>query len=363
MPTATAVSVPLEAVTPLFAGGAVPRGEPELRPPAFRGALRYWLRAALGGALGADVAEVRRAEAAVFGSAGDEPVGASPVVVRVRHDDEVPSVQKYQPVGNRDYLYWSMGESTHGAGDSRPYFRPGGRFTLTLASRPGVRSQGALRQATAALWLLVQLGGMGARSRRAGGSLSVPEPLEVDGLPFALTGSAPAGVAAQLGAGLRRVRAICGAVGPPRPLPLPSAFDVLHPDACGVWVLEAWDRAETAADALGTKLHDFRIPPRGGARTGPSLVERAEFGLPLKGLEVRRSRERLDRRASPLWLTLSKTTAGRSVAVATLFRSQFLPQDAALIHRGERTPPPASVDLIERWLREAFPSAHAVSYA
>lgn len=42
------LTVTLETVTPLFLGGADPRGEPELRPPAFRGTLRYWLRAALG---------------------------------------------------------------------------------------------------------------------------------------------------------------------------------------------------------------------------------------------------------------------------------------------------------------------------
>ncbi|MEJ5376843.1 MAG: type III-B CRISPR module RAMP protein Cmr1 [bacterium] len=39
--------VSLETVTPLFGGGADPRGAPELRSPAFRGSMRYWLRAAL----------------------------------------------------------------------------------------------------------------------------------------------------------------------------------------------------------------------------------------------------------------------------------------------------------------------------
>jgi len=44
------ITVKLETVNPLFLGGAEPRSEPpELRPPAFRGAMRYWLRAALGG--------------------------------------------------------------------------------------------------------------------------------------------------------------------------------------------------------------------------------------------------------------------------------------------------------------------------
>jgi CRISPR-associated protein Cmr1 len=38
------LTITLETVTPLFLGGADPRGAPELRPPAFRGAMRYWLR-------------------------------------------------------------------------------------------------------------------------------------------------------------------------------------------------------------------------------------------------------------------------------------------------------------------------------
>jgi CRISPR-associated protein Cmr1 len=40
------VELTLETVTPLFLGGAL--HQPELRPASVRGALRYWLRAALG---------------------------------------------------------------------------------------------------------------------------------------------------------------------------------------------------------------------------------------------------------------------------------------------------------------------------
>jgi len=44
-------TVTLETVTPLFLGGADPRGAPELRAPALRGAMRYWLWTALGGVI------------------------------------------------------------------------------------------------------------------------------------------------------------------------------------------------------------------------------------------------------------------------------------------------------------------------
>lgn len=63
------LKVTLETVTPLFLGGADPRGAPELRPPSVRGALRYWLRAALGGVIGdRNLDGLHRLESAVFGS-------------------------------------------------------------------------------------------------------------------------------------------------------------------------------------------------------------------------------------------------------------------------------------------------------
>jgi len=77
------MKVTLEAVTPLFLGGADPRGEPELRAASIRGALRFWLRALLGGVIGdKDLDALRKAESAVFGSTD---TGASPVVVRIRN--------------------------------------------------------------------------------------------------------------------------------------------------------------------------------------------------------------------------------------------------------------------------------------
>ena len=39
------ITIKLETVSPLFLGGTEPCGESELRPPAIRGAMRYWLRA------------------------------------------------------------------------------------------------------------------------------------------------------------------------------------------------------------------------------------------------------------------------------------------------------------------------------
>jgi len=70
----------LETVTPLFCGGADKGLVPELRASSIRGALRFWLRALLGGVLGDRPDEIFRHESQVFGSTDH----ASPVVVRIQ---------------------------------------------------------------------------------------------------------------------------------------------------------------------------------------------------------------------------------------------------------------------------------------
>jgi CRISPR-associated protein Cmr1 len=70
----------IETVTPLFVGGSNPREQPEIRAASFRGALRFWLRALLGGVLGdRPDNKIFQCESQVFGSTDY----ASPVVVQL----------------------------------------------------------------------------------------------------------------------------------------------------------------------------------------------------------------------------------------------------------------------------------------
>jgi CRISPR-associated protein Cmr1 len=154
-----AIKVTLETVTPLFLGGADPRGEPELRAASIRGALRFWLRALLGGVIGDDenaLKALRQAEAAVFGSTD---AGASPVVVRVtgnvRHADYRPLLH------NPKKTFTFKG------------IMPGETFSLELVPRPPYNSVSPVVASTTALWLL--LGGVGKRARRGFGTLRLRE--------------------------------------------------------------------------------------------------------------------------------------------------------------------------------------------
>jgi len=393
-------TIPMQAITPLFLAGAeqrestemqafarrlqaptirggvrassarrlqAPTIRGEIRASSVRGALRYWLRAGLGGVLGDQeqkLALLRQKESSVFGSASsDGEGGASSVVVRVLAHAQPLQPKPWGPTRRtpKDYLYWSMRESGDNNNYRAPheYFEPPCSWLLQLAARPGARdADKLLEQALAALWLLVQLGGLGSRSRRTGGSLAAKEPQEalpetLRGLHFALRAQTADELSKELSDGLGVVRRAFQREIPESHMPqTPSAFDVLHPTTGTIWVLSAdrsgnpWRSWDKAADAIGKALSDFR--------KHTNALERAAFGLPFPfGSVTPVNGQRFDRRASPLWLKVTQTDADRYFGVATLFRSQFLPQQACIQARdGRSVAPPADYLLIEQFLQQ-----------
>ncbi len=349
------VRIPLVTVTPLFLAGAEPRGAPELRAPSVRGALRFWLRALAGGCYGTDDAglqEVRKLEARVFGDAGGKDgFGASKVVVTL--DGGAVQPQEWRPIrqsrerrGDREtgsginYLYWSMGEQkVRGEQlESKRYFPPDSRFTLTFTPRHGVEpsvAREALYHAVRATWLLVHLGGLGARARRTAGSLAAELALRRDqdgsvrrvrvrhlDLPFQLSPT-PADAARELVEGLSLVRRRLGVergVNRQRP-----AFEVLDPSWCKIWVFGGWQGRDAWMDAVDTVGSWLRE-----SRRQLSTNERIVFGMPLVIPQQRTTIEppppyaKVERRMSPLWLTLTRAVDGSLLGVATLFLSRLL---------------------------------------
>ncbi len=341
--------LPLVTLTPLFLGGADPRGDPELRASSIRGALRFWLRALLGGCYGTDdqaLAEIRRIEAETFGEAGGEDkAGASKIVVRVR-GGQLRVVRDWQAARDtgRSYLFFSMASSKVRGVEmpARRAFFPPYSFDIELAARPGAdekEAREALYRAVRAFWLLIHLGGLGARARRLGGAFahrpvprrgpdgsvveSVPSHLN---LPFALS-SDPSRAAQQLGEGLTALRQrlqVRADTNPERP-----EWEVLDPRWCRIWVFgeRGWTSGErgwpAVADEIGTWLRETR-------RQLPT-EQRLVFGAPLvipqqhKTIEPPRDYTRTERRPSPLWLSVTRAENGNLLGVATLFQSRFLP--------------------------------------
>lgn len=152
----TEIQVMLETVTPLFLGGADPRGQPELRAASVRGALRFWLRALLGGVIGDTpdkLDDLRKAESAVFGST---EAGASAVVVRLMGEAQGRPFPPLLHNPSKTFTFQGV--------------PPNEVLTLTLAPRPSHRIPDV---ACGALLMFLLFGGLGKRSRRGFGSFVV----------------------------------------------------------------------------------------------------------------------------------------------------------------------------------------------
>lgn len=159
--------VMLEAVTPLLLHGADNK-TPELRPPSFRGVMRYWWRAALGGVIGdKNLKGLHEMEGAVFGSTER----ASSISLRLRE----ANIQDAEP---------------------RPYLLP----HKSIARRDGIvgtfeliltqpRHDDALvwEAACASLELALTFGGVGQRSRRGYGALRIVEASDAQVKSFSTT--------------------------------------------------------------------------------------------------------------------------------------------------------------------------------
>ena len=159
----------LETVTPLFLGGSDPRGQPELRAASFRGAMRFWLRALLGGILGDRPDKIFERESQVFGSTDH----ASPVVVQVSHQN-LPSIGYSELTQSRAGIaYLFFGARPTRNEPERKAIANGCQFSCTFHLRAGVQNPKILQAVAAALWLLTNLGGLGMRARKGGGNLRV----------------------------------------------------------------------------------------------------------------------------------------------------------------------------------------------
>lgn len=203
----------LELVTPaFFAGPHQPNdrqrylpAECDLRSASLRGMLRWWWRTMYAGWI--RPVDLRRLEDAIWGST--DQAGAVRVVVEpakgiappalfdrnaIVNSNRLPSPPNKKTTQGLTYHTYGMDEDK-----GRRYFRPPGAtwcITLTARSTQLIGREGRfsgtemLDQALAALWLLCEYGGVGAKSRKGFGAFAVPQnlpPVDV----FALTKSPP----------------------------------------------------------------------------------------------------------------------------------------------------------------------------
>lgn len=374
----------LETVTPLFLGGAEPRGTPELRIPSFRGALRYWLRAVLGGVEGGDVDAVYKAESAVFGSTDEETGGASSVSMRLTGVPRLQQVtytsltawdQNTRRFGLPGLAYlWFAARGTRADPERNGLF---GRFGLTLMQRPGAsNTEFAFRASYCSWWLLTHLGGLGNRANRGAGSIQIQTARPTTSLSLPLPAlpvhaDRPDMLASEISDGLTQIRSFFGGAASGKSTRALSSFDMLHPAVCKIWVLDRiYDDWKKALDEVGGTYQRFRnrrdpdyltIKEAMLGRTDLSEpVQRAAFGLPVPYLyrSLERGKgtlqgEEHDRRVSPLRFHVTRLATGKYAVILIWFRSEFLPSAERLKLEYERQSfygEPPDESLIEKFL-------------
>jgi CRISPR-associated protein Cmr1 len=329
------VTFNVRALTPIFIAGA-DQTQAELRAPSFRGLMRYWQRALVGGLTGTDtegLKKVKKAETELFGATDT----GSAISIRIttisgeaREFTERISVRvgdTWQATG-RGYLLWSLAKSGRPEkGNVKParwFFPPGTRFQVTLSTHSGQSAK--LEQAVAAFWLLTHLGGIGSRSRRTAGSLAAQvEKNSSTDFPFE-TPANSAALKQQIEQGIALARDLYASER--RPV-REAQFDILAPGFCRIWILQddqPWPSAEIAMQKLGERLQEYRsrIP----------IGRRKIFGLPLMPII------RNQRRASPLLLRVAELQGNRYVGIAVLFKTT-----GGDVHMEDYS-------IIERWANE-----------
>ncbi len=319
------VRIMLETATPLFLGGA-DQNTPELRPSSMRGALRYWLRALVGAEVGEDLKALRKQEYDVFGTTD---IG-SPILVRLagvpakmeNFTLDTDAQGRQEPTGYNYFYYFTQAKP-----NERVPFAPATNLTLRLDVRRGVyQPKELLCKSLAAAWLLTHLGGLGMRSRRCAGDLQAVIPAKADDalahsvlseLPaFPVAAQDTAGLQAELASGLKTISSLITRTAIPEKTA--GTYDVLHPDVCKVWVFDCdqkWKKWNHAADDIGSVMQKFRAN-QGANRNEINSV----FGIPI----LHGPRYGLQRRASPVWLRLTKLADETYIGVATLFYSDFM---------------------------------------
>ncbi len=320
------VTFTLRVLTPLFLTGAE-QTTAELRAPSFRGLMRYWHRALVGGLVGANTPSLERlkeAETALFGATNK----GSAVAIKVSASSDKPK-EFIEPIsvrvgGNwqatgKGYLLWSMARSGKvEKGNLKParwYFPPGTSFRVTLSTRGTDTTK--LDLAISAFWLFTQLGSLGSRARRCAGSLTVQD---IQGyhttLPFEQAESTLE-LRLQLEQGMKKVRentqqalaALAQELLQQTPI-RQTEFDILAPGVCRIWILQdeqPWSSAEAAMTRIGEDLQQYRREVAPG--------QRKIFGLPLPPLILNK------RRSSPLLLRVAELQGKKYVGIAVLFKT------------------------------------------
>lgn len=357
----------LRVVTPMFLGGAKPDDRAELRVPPIKAALRFWWRTIRWREIRSAqphnslaIAELRRQEAALFGSADG---GQSRMLLRIKRYGTVKVADKgsvLENVANRPgarYLGYGVMAAQTGQLTRSCVIR-NAEFTLEVRSRRSIN-----HEVLDALKLLGLLGGLGSKARKGYGSLT---------LMRLVVGNTMWEAPATDDSYVRELRSL---LSPAATLSDEPPFSAFSKESRVCLLLDGNDPL-TVLDTYGLQMQRYRSWGRNGrvnnnrseenfesdhgwakgTRPRDFHPERAVFGLPHnygQGPNLQVTAESYDRRASPLWFHVhdyGSRANPRYAGVATVLRAEFLPDGEPINAGGTSVTANPEYGVIDRFL-------------
>jgi CRISPR-associated protein Cmr1 len=159
------LTVTLKTVTPMFLGGAEPNERAELRPSSIKGALRFWYRAI--------DPDYRQWEDKIFGST-NAGQGSFALKLIKNNTNGTNGFRKGDHESGINYFGYPLetGKIDKGNYQQRKFIDTENQFSFELIFKeePEAKIQKAV---IASLWLLGNIGGLGFRSRRGFGTVTI----------------------------------------------------------------------------------------------------------------------------------------------------------------------------------------------
>ena len=155
------ITFKVEAITPIFIAGADQKiiNNEGLRAPSLKGLMRWWFRAIMGGMV--PLKNLKVLESKLYGDTNQR----SKIKIFSRTNSSPSNIEIPREL---QYLWFSINLQKRNKQRLECY-RPGSNFEILLSSIDEFNH----KIATACLWLMIFLGGIGSRMRRCAGSLKI----------------------------------------------------------------------------------------------------------------------------------------------------------------------------------------------
>lgn len=173
----TLIKATYQITTSMMLGDSDNKSVVEIRPPSFKGALRFWWRA-LNWSKYKNLPELHKAESHLFG--GDSNHGGQGVFLLSIPPHTLNKGNKASSIEEKNLQYLLIGVNGKLNPTNRETIKSGGRFEVELFCKPNATKteRNSLKDALLALGLF---GSIGAKSRKGFGSLAIEK---LDGEDF-----------------------------------------------------------------------------------------------------------------------------------------------------------------------------------